>query len=143
MTIFCREVNSGFYYHSAEQKDRLIQSERRFTDEKVAKIIEFKKQVCTSGEGFVIVNQKGIDPLSLDMLAKNQILALRRAKRRNAERLHLLCGSSLVSTVESLSPSSLGFAEDVYEVAFGEEKYTFIEGPKNPLSCTIMVKGMM
>ena len=67
------------------------------------------------------------------MLAKNQIFALRRAKRRNAERLQLLCGSSLVNTVESLSPTVLGFAEDVYEVSFGEEKYTYIEGPKNPL----------
>jgi T-complex protein 1 subunit zeta len=35
---------------------------------------------------FVIINQKGIDPMSLDVLAKNGILALRRAKRRNMER---------------------------------------------------------
>jgi T-complex protein 1 subunit zeta len=35
---------------------------------------------------FVIVNQKGIDPMSLDVLAKNGIMALRRAKRRNMER---------------------------------------------------------
>jgi hypothetical protein len=34
----------------------------------------------------VIFNQKGIDPLSLDALAKEGILALRRAKRRNMER---------------------------------------------------------
>ena len=37
-------------------------------------------------KGFVVINQKGIDPLSLDILAKNGILALRRAKRRNMER---------------------------------------------------------
>lgn len=30
---------------------------------------------------------QGIDPLSLDMLAKEGIVALRRAKRRNMERL--------------------------------------------------------
>jgi len=40
----------------------------------------------------VIINQKGIDPLSLDMLAKEGIVALRRAKRRNMERLQLACG---------------------------------------------------
>lgn len=33
-----------------------------------------------------MINQKGIDPLSLDMLAKQGIMALRRAKRRNMER---------------------------------------------------------
>lgn len=34
---------------------------------------------------FIFVPQ-GIDPLSLDMLAKEGIVALRRAKRRNMER---------------------------------------------------------
>jgi T-complex protein 1 subunit zeta len=37
-------------------------------------------------KNFVVINQKGIDPLSLDILAKNGIFALRRAKRRNMER---------------------------------------------------------
>lgn len=34
-------------------------------------------QVCTDGGSFVVINQKGIDPGSLDMLAKEGILALR------------------------------------------------------------------
>jgi chaperonin GroEL (HSP60 family) len=33
----------------------------------------------------MVVNQKGIDPLALDMLARAGILGLRRAKRRNME----------------------------------------------------------
>ncbi len=33
-----------------------------------------------------------LDRLSLDVLAKEGILALRRAKRRNMERLALACG---------------------------------------------------
>ncbi len=53
-------------------------------------------QVCQeTGQGFVVINQKGIDPMSLDMLAKEGILALRRAKRRNMERLTLACGGAL------------------------------------------------
>lgn len=43
-------------------------------------MIEFKRKVCKEGESFVIINQKGIDPLSLDMFAKEGIFALRRAK---------------------------------------------------------------
>ena len=35
---------------------------------------------------FAVINQKGIDPFSLDMLAKEGIFAVRRAKRRNMER---------------------------------------------------------
>ena len=40
----------------------------------------------------MVINQKGIDPISLDLLAKDGILGLRRAKRRNMERLALACG---------------------------------------------------
>lgn len=36
------EVNSGFYWSSAEQREKLIASERAFTDDKVRKICEFK-----------------------------------------------------------------------------------------------------
>ena len=49
-------------------------------------------QVCTDNQGFVVINQKGIDPISLDLLAKEGILGLRRAKRRNMERLVEACG---------------------------------------------------
>ena len=66
------EVNSTFVYSSAEERDRLVASERKFTDDKVRKIIDFKNFVCTpeNGRSFVVINEKGIDPLSLDMLAK-------------------------------------------------------------------------
>ena len=51
-------------------------------------------QACKPGETMVIINQKGIDPLALDMLAREGILALRRAKRRNMERVCLACGAA-------------------------------------------------
>ena len=38
------------------------------------------------------------------MLAKNGILALRRAKRRNMERLQLICGGEAQNSVDDLSP---------------------------------------
>ena len=88
-----REVNSGFFYSSAEQREKLVESERKFVDAKLKKIVEFKNLVCDQAvdakekrKNFVVINQKGIDPLSLDILAKSGILALRRAKRRNMER---------------------------------------------------------
>jgi T-complex protein 1 subunit zeta len=74
-----------------------VEAERKFVDEKVKKIVELKKLVCDQAvdakeksKGFVVINQKGIDPLSLDILAKNGIFALRRAKRRNMERFVVL-----------------------------------------------------
>merc|ERR1712032_767196 len=54
------EVNAGFFYSSAGQRDKLVESERKFTDEKVKKILELKKRVCTdeNKKSFVVINQK-------------------------------------------------------------------------------------
>jgi len=93
------EVNSGFFYKSASERNKLVEAERKFTDTRVQKIIEFKKKLCDgTDKNFVIINQKGIDPLSLDMLAKAGIVALRRAKRRNMERLPLACGGMAMNS---------------------------------------------
>ncbi|KUL86521.1 hypothetical protein ZTR_04181 [Talaromyces verruculosus] len=137
------EINSGFYYSSAEQRDKLVESERRFVDAKLQKIVELKKQVCGNDpkKGFVIINQKGIDPLSLDVLVKNGIMALRRAKRRNMERLQLVCGGTAQNSVDDLTPDVLGWAGLVYEHQLGEEKYTFVEEVKDPKSVTLLIKG--
>lgn len=137
------EVNSGFYYSTADQREKLVESERKFVDDKLRKIVEFKKHVCGDDgkKGFVIVNQKGIDPMSLDVLAKNGIFAVRRAKRRNMERLQLVCGGTAQNSVDDLTPDVLGWAGLVYEHTLGEEKYTFIEEVKEPKSVTILIKG--
>lgn len=137
------EINSGFYYSSAEQRDKLVESERKFVDAKLAKIVELKKQVCGNDpkKGFVVINQKGIDPLSLDVLVKNGIMALRRAKRRNMERLQLVCGGTAQNSVDDMTPDDLGWAGLVYEHQLGEEKFTFVEEVKDPKSVTILIKG--
>ena len=160
------EVNSGFFYSSAEQREKLVEAERKFVDEKVKKIVELKRRVCDQAvdgkeksKGFVVINQKGIDPLSLDILAKNGILALRRAKRRNMERfvdlarycqgifmtardrLQLVCGGVAQNSVDDLTPGVLGWAGLVYEHTLGEEKYTFVEEVKDPKSVTLLIKA--
>uniref|UniRef100_A0A8C6CMP6 Chaperonin containing TCP1 subunit 6A n=1 Tax=Moschus moschiferus TaxID=68415 RepID=A0A8C6CMP6_MOSMO len=122
------EVNSGFFYKSAEEREKLVKAERKFIEDRVKKIIDLKKKVCgDSDKGFVVINQKGIDPFSLDALAKEGIIALRRAKRRNMERLTLACGGIALNSLDDLNP--------------GEEKFTFIEKCNNPRSVTLLIKG--
>ena len=136
------EVASAFFYSNADDRERLVESERKLVDDKVRKVIELKRHVCDDkSKHFVVINQKGIDPLSLDMLAKEGIIGLRRCKRRNMERLALACGGSAQNSVDDLTPDVLGFAGKVYEETLGEEKYTFVEDCKKAKSCTILVKG--
>lgn len=77
----------------------------------------------------------------MDLLANEGIIALRRAKRRNMERIVLACGGTAVNDVSELSEADLGYCDEVYEHTLGEEKYTFLEGVKNPKSCTILING--
>jgi T-complex protein 1 subunit zeta len=137
------EVNSGFFYKSAEDRQKLVEQERVFTDHKVNQVIKLKNEVLEQDKNasFVLINQKGIDPVSLTMLAKENIFALRRAKRRNMERLMLACGGTAMNSFEEMTSECLGRAGLVYEHTLGEAKYTFVEQCKNPQSVTVLIKG--
>jgi len=117
------------------------ESERKWLDERCKQVVDFKRSVCKEGESFVMINQKGIDPLSLDIFAKEGILCLRRAKRRNMERMTLACGGSPIHSLEDLDPSQLGYAGKVMETTIGEDKFTFVEECKHPKSCTLLLQG--
>ena len=43
--VLYSEVNSGFFYKSAEEREKLVAAERKFTDDKVQKVIELKNKV--------------------------------------------------------------------------------------------------
>jgi len=137
------EVNSGFFYKTAEERDRLVKAERAFIDRRVEKIIALKEKLCTeeNQKGFMVINQKGIDPQSLDMLAAAGISGLRRAKRRNMERITLACGGEALNSVDEIGEEHLGYAGHIYEHVLGEAKYTFVEDVANPSSVTILIKG--
>ena len=156
------ELNSGFYYKTAEQKEKMATAERATVDTRCRQIVDLKNKLCPPGsdKNLVVVNQKGIDPMSLDILARNGILGLRRAKRRNMERIALCCGGEAVNHFDDLSEDALGWAGLVHEHVLGmmqqranvthdththtgEEKYTFIERPSKPTSGTILLKGML
>jgi T-complex protein 1 subunit zeta len=138
-----RTVHSGFFYKTAEERERLIDAERKFIDDRVHKIIALKNKVCGDDKekNFVVINQQGVDPISLDLLSRAGIVALRRAKRRNMERLTLACGGFPMNSLDELTEDCLGWAGQVYEHTLGEERYTFVEDLKNPLSVTILIKG--
>lgn len=76
------------------------------------------------------------------MLSKAGILALRRAKRRNMERLTLACGGVAVNSFDDLLPEYLGFAGLVYEYVLVSSAYfsfSYRESPSNGSLLLVMV----
>ncbi|MES1921672.1 hypothetical protein MHBO_003201, partial [Bonamia ostreae] len=137
------EVNSQFYFNNADQRAEMVSAERNKVNSRIDTIVALKQKVCSKDKtaSFVVINQKGIDPLSLDRLNKNGIVALRRAKRRNMERLSLAFGGKAMNSTENLSEDCLGFAGSVTEKILGEERFTFVEGAKEPRSVTVLLRG--
>jgi len=135
------EVNSAFYFKNADQREEMAIAERDFVNKRVQKIVDFKNKYIKEDETLVLINVGGIDPVSLDILQRADIMGIRRAKRRNMERLAKATGGFCVNTENALTPDCLGFAETVYEHCLGDDKYTFIEGVPKSQSVTILIKG--
>lgn len=136
------EINSAFYYSTSEQRESMVESERAFIIERARAIAAFARKVREEhGKNLVVISERGIDPFSLEVLASENILALRRAKRRNLERLVKMCGGSLVSRIDELDTRVLGFCNKVSVHSLGDDKYTFIEGTPFKESCTVLVRG--
>ncbi|MCE4600522.1 MAG: thermosome subunit, partial [Desulfurococcales archaeon] len=89
----------------------------------------------------VVVTQKGIDEVAQHFLAKKGIMAVRRVKRSDIEKIAKATGAKIVTSLRDLKPEDLGYAELVEEKRVGEDKMIFIEGAKNPKSVTILLRG--
>jgi T-complex protein 1 subunit zeta len=44
------ETQSGFFYSTAEEREKLVESERKWLDERCKQVIDFKRSVCQDGE---------------------------------------------------------------------------------------------
>lgn len=44
------EVQSGFFYSNAEEREKLVESERKWLDERCRAVIDFKRRVCKDDE---------------------------------------------------------------------------------------------
>ena len=113
---------------------------KAFLDEEERMLKTMVDKIASSGAN-VLICQKGIDDLVQHFLAKENILAIRRAKSSSMEKLAKATGGKVVSSIEELSEKELGEAEIVEERKIGDDKWVFIEGCTNPKAITILVRG--
>ncbi len=89
----------------------------------------------------VVITQKGIDEVAQHFLAKRGIMAVRRVKRSDIEKLARATGAKIITSVKDARAEDLGFAGLVEERKVGEEKMVFIEECPNPRAVTMLVRG--
>ena len=112
----------------------------QFLEEETKLIKEMVERIAATGAS-VVVTQKGIDEVAQHFLAKKGIMAVRRVKRSDIEKIAKATGAKIVTNIDDITPEDLGYAELVEEKRVGEDKMIFIEGAKNPKSVTILLRG--
>jgi chaperonin GroEL (HSP60 family) len=98
------------------------------------------EKILASGAN-VVVCQKGIDDMAQHFLARKGIIAVRRAKKSDIEKLAKATGGKIVTNLDDIKPSDLGYAALVEERRIGDDKMTFIEGCKHPKAVTLLIRG--
>jgi thermosome len=98
------------------------------------------KKVKASGAD-VIFCQKGIDDMVQHFLSKEGIMAARRVKESDMEKLARATGGRISSNLDDLKKEDLGTAGLVEERKIGDDKMIFVEKCKDPHSVAILIRA--
>ncbi|MBW9222525.1 TCP-1/cpn60 chaperonin family protein [Methanothermococcus sp. SCGC AD-155-C09] len=111
-----------------------------FIEQEEKMIKDMVDSIKASGAN-VVFCQKGIDDLAQHYLAKAGILAVRRVKKSDMEKLAKATGATIVTNIKDLSESDLGEAGVVSEEKVAGDSMIFVKECKHPKAVTILVRG--
>jgi thermosome len=111
-----------------------------FLDDQERMLKEMVDMVVKSGAN-VVFCQKGIDDVAQHYLAKAGILAARRVKKSDMDKLARATGAKIVTNIKDLTKDDLGYAGVVEERKIAGEEMIFVEKCKEPKAVTILIRG--
>ncbi len=127
------ETDAKIEITSPDQLEAFLKQEEKMLREMV-------ENVKASG-ATALFCQKGIDDVAQHYLAKAGILAVRRVKKSDMEKLARATGAQVVSSISELADTDLGIAGLVEEKKVSGEAMVFVRECKHPKSVTIFVRG--
>jgi thermosome len=127
------EISAEIRIHAPAQMKAFLDQENKMLQDMVDK-------VKASGAN-VVFCQKGIDDMAQHFLAKEGILAARRVKQSDMEKLARATGGRIVTNLADLRAQDLGLAGIVEERKLGEDKMVFVEKCKDPRSVAIIIRA--
>ena len=127
------EVDAEIRITDPAQMQAFIEQEEKMVKDMVDKVAE-------SGAN-VLFAQKGIDDLAQHYLSKAGILAVRRVKKSDIEKLARATGANVVTNLEDLTADDLGEAGIVEERKVSGEEMIFLEECSVAKSVNLFVRG--
>jgi thermosome len=113
---------------------------KAFLDKETNMLKDMVKKITKAGAN-VVICQKGIDDMAQHFLAKEGVLAVRRAKESDMDKLSRATGGKMANNLDDLKPEDLGHADLVEERKIGDDEMVFIEGCKDPKSVSILIRA--
>ena len=127
------EFDAKLQITSPEQIQQFLDEEERMLRTMVDKIVNSGAQV--------VVCQKGIDDMAQHFLSKAGIMAVRRVKKSDLEKLSKATGGIIFTNLDDVTEEKLGFAGLVEERKIMNDSWIFIEECKDPKSVVILIRG--
>jgi len=125
---------------SAEIRIREPTQMKAFLDQETRMLKDMVEKVKKAGAN-VLICQKGIDDLAQHLLAKEGIMAARRTKESDMEKLAKATGGRIINNLDDLKAKDLGEAGLVEERKIGNDKLVFIEKCKDPKSVSVLIRA--
>ncbi len=127
------EIDAKIQITSPQQLNLYLEQEERMLKTMVEKIIQ-------SG-ATVVCCQKGIDELAQHFLAKAGILALRRVRKSDMEKIAKATQGKIINNWKDITQEQLGRAGSVREEKTDDEEFIYIEHCPNPKALTLLLCG--
>ncbi len=127
------EFDAKLQITSPEQIQQFLDEEEKMLRTMVEKI--------EKSETNVVICQKGIDDLAQHFLSKAGIMAIRRVKKSDIEKLSKATGGMIFTNLDDVTPEKLGYAGVVEERKIMNDSWIFIEECKDPKSVVILIRG--
>jgi len=125
---------------SAEIRIRDPTQMKAFLDKETNMLKVMVEKITKAGAN-VVICQKGIDDMAQHFLAKEGVLAVRRVKESDMDKLSRATGGRMATNLDDLKPEDLGHADLVEERKIGDDNMVFIEGCKDPKSVAILIRA--
>ncbi|MFN3527757.1 MAG: thermosome subunit alpha [Candidatus Altarchaeaceae archaeon] len=127
------ETDAKISITNPEQMQAFLAQEEKMLKDMAEKIIQTGANV--------VFCQKGIDDIVQYYLAKANILAARRVKKSDMDKLAKATGARIVNSIKDLSKNDLGYSGVVEQVKIYGDEMIFVKECKNPKAVSLLLRG--
>ena len=133
LEIVKSNLDSAIEINRPEQVKELL-------DEEENVLRRYAQKIISNGAN-VVISQKAIDDFVQEIFVEHGVLAIKRVKRKDMNKIVRAVGGTVITFIDDLEEKDLGAAGIVEEIKAGRKKFLQIKDCKNSKSVTLLLRG--